>query len=310
MQLSSSTSQIPDGLLAAMTLLSEKPHQGVPSRNLAPHQGIDERNSTAALGLRASEHLNRVWPRYTNKERDTESGNDYFLARYYNSNTGRFLSPDWSAKEEPVPYAQLTDPQSLNLYSYVENNPMRKVDLDGHDFWDKLNNLAHGKGYKDTATVTQRQWADPVPPSASVQTDMHGHTTTFTGTDLNGKTTTMKIETRNNVVKGARPGADGPFFSPNIGQVGSPHGSTVSMGPAQAYINVNDPEKDADGKPRARQIHGGGTGSNDPQHSDYQGWVPTNGCTRGQNIDVIDLGKTITSYRSANPGIPISYERH
>ena len=40
--------------------------------------------------------------RYTGKERDTESGNDYFMARYYSSNMGRFMSPDWSAKEEPV----------------------------------------------------------------------------------------------------------------------------------------------------------------------------------------------------------------
>jgi len=119
--------------LAAMTLLSEKLHQGVPSRNLAPHQGIDERNSTAALGLRASEHLNRVWPRYTGKERDTETGNDYMFARYYNSATGRFLSPDWSASVEPVPYAKLDNPQSLNLYSYVLNNPVELVDQDGHD---------------------------------------------------------------------------------------------------------------------------------------------------------------------------------
>ena len=30
------------------------------------------------------------------------------------------MSPDWSAKEEPVPYAKLDDPQSLNLYAYVQ----------------------------------------------------------------------------------------------------------------------------------------------------------------------------------------------
>ena len=47
--------------------------------------------------------------RYTGKERDTESGNDYFDARYYSSNLGRFMSPDWSAKEEPVPYARLRE---------------------------------------------------------------------------------------------------------------------------------------------------------------------------------------------------------
>lgn len=68
----------------------------------------------------------------TGKERDTESGNDYFGARYYNSTMGRFMSPDWSAKEEPVPYAKLDDPQTLNLYAYVRNHPTELVDADGH----------------------------------------------------------------------------------------------------------------------------------------------------------------------------------
>jgi RHS repeat-associated protein len=70
--------------------------------------------------------------RSTGKERDAESGNDYFEARYYSSAMGRFMSPDWSAKEDPVPYAQLDDPQSLNLYSYVLNNPLTREDADGH----------------------------------------------------------------------------------------------------------------------------------------------------------------------------------
>jgi RHS repeat-associated protein len=69
---------------------------------------------------------------YTGKERDAESGNDYFFARYYNSPTGRFLSPDWSAKVTPVPYATMADPQTLNLYAYVGNNPIIHVDPDGH----------------------------------------------------------------------------------------------------------------------------------------------------------------------------------
>jgi len=46
---------------------------------------------------------------------------------------GRFMSPDWSAKEEPVPYAKLDNPQSLNLYSYVLNNPLILEDSDGHE---------------------------------------------------------------------------------------------------------------------------------------------------------------------------------
>lgn len=70
--------------------------------------------------------------RISGKERDSESGNDYFGARYYASTMGRFLSPDWSAKEEPVPYAKLDNPQTLNLYNYMRNNPLAGVDLDGH----------------------------------------------------------------------------------------------------------------------------------------------------------------------------------
>ena len=73
-----------------------------------------------------TEHL------FTNKERDSESGNDYFGARYYASTMGRFLSPDWSAQVEPVPYSKLDDPQTLNLYSYVYNNPLSHTDPTGH----------------------------------------------------------------------------------------------------------------------------------------------------------------------------------
>jgi RHS repeat-associated protein len=70
--------------------------------------------------------------RFAGKIRDTETGNDYFGARYYTGSVSRFMSPDWSAKAEPVPYAKLGDPQTLNLYAYVGNNPLSRVDVDGH----------------------------------------------------------------------------------------------------------------------------------------------------------------------------------
>ena len=66
-------------------------------------------------------------PHSTGKERDTESGNDYFGARYYASTTGRFLSPDPSS----LNYAHFTNPQSLNLYGYVYGNPISSVDPTG-----------------------------------------------------------------------------------------------------------------------------------------------------------------------------------
>jgi RHS repeat-associated protein len=157
MQLGSSTTQIPDGLLAAIALRNEKPHLGVPSKNPALHLGIDACNSTIVLGLQSTAALNRVGSRSTGKERDAESGNDYMFARYYNSATGRFLSPDWSAKIMPVPYAKLDDPQSLNLYSYVRNNPLSKADPDGHcDFCEELVNKVKGKGWKTDEKVAQK----------------------------------------------------------------------------------------------------------------------------------------------------------
>jgi RHS repeat-associated protein len=70
--------------------------------------------------------------KFTSKERDAESLLDYFGARYFSGAQGRWTTPDWSAKPEPVPYADLKDPQSLNLYAYVKNNPMKNRDLDGH----------------------------------------------------------------------------------------------------------------------------------------------------------------------------------
>ena len=71
--------------------------------------------------------------KFTGKERDSESGLDYFGARYYSNGLGRFITPDWAAKATAVPYAEFSDPQSLNLYTYVRNIPTSKADLDGHD---------------------------------------------------------------------------------------------------------------------------------------------------------------------------------
>jgi len=65
-------------------------------------------------------------------ERDAESGLDNFGARYDTSSLGRFMTPDWAEKPTDVPYAHFGNPQSLNLYSYVENNPTTFGDPDGH----------------------------------------------------------------------------------------------------------------------------------------------------------------------------------
>ena len=83
-------------------------------------------------GLQSSTGSDPNHYKFTGKERDAESGLDDFVARYYSSAAGRFLIPDWSAGEDPVPYAELGSPQTLNLYSYVWNNPVNKIDPTGH----------------------------------------------------------------------------------------------------------------------------------------------------------------------------------
>lgn len=61
--------------------------------------------------------------KFTGKERDAETAssatqpNDYFGARYFSGMQGRFTTPDRSGTPQPVPYAELDNPQTLNLYS-------------------------------------------------------------------------------------------------------------------------------------------------------------------------------------------------
>jgi RHS repeat-associated protein len=64
--------------------------------------------------------------KFTGKERDAETGLDYFGARYFSGAQGRFTSPD-----EPLVDQDPSDPQSWNLYSYVRNNPLIFTDPTG-----------------------------------------------------------------------------------------------------------------------------------------------------------------------------------
>lgn len=67
------------------------------------------------------------YPFLTQKERDNETGLDYFLARYYSSGQGRFTGVDRVFFQNGM----LSDPQRFNLYSYVRNNPLAFIDPKG-----------------------------------------------------------------------------------------------------------------------------------------------------------------------------------
>ena len=80
---------------------------------------------TAALKYSASGTAQK----FTGKERDNESGLDYFGARYFSGAEGRFTSVDpENASGDPA------DPQSWNGYAYARNNPLLYVDPDGRYF--------------------------------------------------------------------------------------------------------------------------------------------------------------------------------
>jgi len=67
--------------------------------------------------------------KFTGKERDTESGLDYFGARYLSSSMGRFMSPD----PDTGTLIHILNPQRWNMYAYALNNPLTMTDPTGKD---------------------------------------------------------------------------------------------------------------------------------------------------------------------------------
>ena len=65
--------------------------------------------------------------KFTGKERDAETGLDYFGARYLSAAQGRFTSPDAPLLDQDPQH-----PQSWNLYAYVRNNPLIFTDPTGN----------------------------------------------------------------------------------------------------------------------------------------------------------------------------------
>ncbi|HEY6249912.1 MAG TPA: RHS repeat-associated core domain-containing protein [Candidatus Angelobacter sp.] len=67
--------------------------------------------------------------KFSDKERDAETGLDYFGARFYGNALGRFTSPD----PKMISKQRMLDPQQWNMYSYTANNPLKYVDPDGKE---------------------------------------------------------------------------------------------------------------------------------------------------------------------------------
>jgi len=117
--------------------------------------------------------------KFTGKERDSESGLDNFTARYFGSSLGRFMSPD------PMG-GHVEDPQTLNRYAYVRNNPLSLTDPTGLDFY-----LSCQHTDSNGSTCQQMQVGTDKNGNAQMawvqgQTGDNGFTATQIGNDANG----------------------------------------------------------------------------------------------------------------------------
>jgi RHS repeat-associated protein len=110
--------------------------------------------------------------KFTGKERDTESGLDYFGRRHSGSSLGRFMSVD----RVIITPARLHDPQRLNLYGYGRNNPLSYVDVNGEDI-DLVNDTKAGR---DAALKKLTQgMSSAEAANIGVRQDKNGNSETF-----------------------------------------------------------------------------------------------------------------------------------
>jgi RHS repeat-associated protein len=103
---------------------------------------------TTAQGYSATDNVRQ---QFTNKERDAETGLDFFQKHYYASSQGRFTGADFGN-------ADLNTPQSFNKYQYCLNNPLRYVDDNGlynrDVHYDLTRVLAYAVGFSEIAAQT------------------------------------------------------------------------------------------------------------------------------------------------------------
>jgi RHS repeat-associated protein len=99
------------------------------------------------------------YPFLTSKERDNETSLDYAQAPYFNGLQGRFVSADPLAAS-----AIVSDPQSLNRYTYALNNPLKYVDPTGLDAQNPWGGLDEETRRRLAAKLTSV--ADPIKVTA------------------------------------------------------------------------------------------------------------------------------------------------
>jgi len=139
-------SSVPDASPAVFAVYGGKPHQGLAGENPAPHPGHEVCNFTVQLGMRGQAALDRLRLRCSGEQYDPDLGLYYLRARYYNPQTGRFMSRDPQDGD-------LTDPKTLHKYLYAGGDPVNAKDPTGRaDLVEVAINV--GQAAKDALAAT------------------------------------------------------------------------------------------------------------------------------------------------------------
>ena len=136
---------------------------------------------------------------FTQKERDIETGLDFFEARYYASTQGRFTSADPLQAS-----ARRRNPQTWNRYTYGLNNPLRFTDPDGENSVDESGDVYLRTKIKTTEVIVQERGGGQIVREAKItitesQTDYVGDKGTVIQSEPT-QTSATAVDTGNGVL--------------------------------------------------------------------------------------------------------------
>ena len=153
---------------------------------------------------------------FTGKQRDYESGLDYFGARYFGGgNTlGRFMTPD------PLG-GHTEDPQTMNKYAYVRNNPMSLTDPTGLDFYLQCTSTDH--------TGCMQVQIDPNSTGKTwVQADKNGNAAIITSDSIRAGQNTATVNGSGVQING---NSEGIYFDNPASHTKDSNGNDVNNNP-------------------------------------------------------------------------------
>ncbi len=142
---------------------------------------------------------------FTSKERDVETALDYFHARYYSSDQGRFISADSG------PFA-IADPQNFNRYTYVQNNSLKFLDPTGRTLTltgDNAENLVEELEAKTGYQLTRDAKTGRVTIDKGTKRNKRGtskHLASLLKKIVSDKKIDVKLEVQENIVHGNNQG--------------------------------------------------------------------------------------------------------